>query len=322
MKIHRLISILLIIETKGPVKAKELAEKLEVSTRTIYRDVDTLCEAGIPLIASTGPTGGIQMVDTYSLGMKQLHEEDLLHLYLSSAGIKPTKGELALKINNALLKLQKHIPEKQKKLMDSAQTMFFIDENPWWGKTTTASCLDTLIQAIFTKTTLAMIYSSHSQSIRRVHPYGIVIKRLDWYLVAYCETRKAIRTFKCNRIEQATVLNEHYTVPASFNLESFWTVNQQQFKLNCAQNEYYPVSFQLHKQDTDLLPELEWLRSEEQDNNLTISANLFDETYAKRAILPLLGFAEIIAPEPIRNHAIALSQQLSARYIHLKLHER
>lgn len=81
MRLHRLIAILLLVESRGKIKAKELAEALETSVRSIYRDIDVLAESGIPLVATTGPNGGIALMEGYTVNLRRLHGEEVVQLF-------------------------------------------------------------------------------------------------------------------------------------------------------------------------------------------------------------------------------------------------
>lgn len=106
MRVHRMISILLLVEAKGRIKAKELAEELETSVRTIYRDVDALCEAGIPLTTDTGPNGGIHFLEGYTVGIKNLNGEDIINLYLNGMGVKADKQRVSVLKNFEIYEIE------------------------------------------------------------------------------------------------------------------------------------------------------------------------------------------------------------------------
>ncbi|WP_306440379.1 helix-turn-helix transcriptional regulator [Paenibacillus sp. VTT E-133280] len=111
MRLHRLIAILLLVESRGKMKANDLAEALETSVRSIYRDIDVLAEAGIPLLSTPGPNGGISLMEGYTVNLNQLHGEDVINLFLTGMGIH-TGGhtDSGLKLKATLLKLEKSLP--------------------------------------------------------------------------------------------------------------------------------------------------------------------------------------------------------------------
>ncbi len=203
MKVHRLISVLLLMESRRTLKAEELASKLEISTRTVYRDIETLCEAGVPLTTTTGPNGGIHLMDGYSSGISNLHEDDIVSIYLSDMGIQPDKkSDMAMKLNNTLLKLQKSLSKTQINSINNIKKKFYFDETSWWGHSKRLYNVDALIHSIFQSKAVKIAYQKYKGelSYRKIYPYGVVVKRMDWYLIAYCEKSKDTRTFKCERI--------------------------------------------------------------------------------------------------------------------------
>ena len=142
MRVHRLISILLLIESKGTIKAREIASKLEISLRTVYRDIDSLCEAGIPIATTPGPNGGIYLMEGYSGRIDCLHEEDIINLYINSMGIIPDKqSDMAMKLNNTLMKLQKSLSPNQISELNKIKKRFHFDDTLWWGNKTVLSNL-------------------------------------------------------------------------------------------------------------------------------------------------------------------------------------
>lgn len=319
LRVHRLISILLLIESRGSIKASELASNLEVSVRTIYRDIDTLCEAGVPLRTTTGPKGGVQLMDGYSTGIKNLHEEDFINLYLSGIGIQPVKeSDMSIKLNNTLLKLQKNVPIELSNNFEILRNRFHFDESPWWGSNIKLTNIDTLLLSVFKSEILTITYkkASGSSSVRRIHPYGIVVKRLDWYLVAYCEKSKDIKTFKCERIVDVEVSNGDFFISDSFSLNDYWNRSQQEFFQKCGDNERYPVQIKIQKEHVQLLSEFEVINMVEEETQLTITINLYDYTHALRVLLKNIASVEVIRPLVLRESIEHTLKHILQKYAH------
>jgi predicted DNA-binding transcriptional regulator YafY len=134
MRVQRLIAILLLIESRGQMKAKDLARALETSERTIYRDVDALCESGVPLVSATGPNGGIALMDNYRLDLNRLYRDDVVNLYLSGIGFHPDGSEASAKLRNTFLKLEKSLPAEYRLDIENARNRFYYDETPQVGQ--------------------------------------------------------------------------------------------------------------------------------------------------------------------------------------------
>lgn len=303
MRLHRLISILLLIEAKGSIKAKELADKLEISARTVYRDIEELCQAGIPIAATSGPNGGIHLMEGYSVGISHLQEEDIINLYLSGMGIQPDRqSDMGVKINNALLKLEKNLSKKQNIDLSNIKKRFHFDETPWWGEYQPLQNLDALMHSVFRSRKLEITYEKPNGELseRRIHPYGIVVKRTEWYMIAYCERSKEIRTFKCERIAKSRSLNEGFSLPEDFSLEQHWKKSEAVFKDACAERENYPVTIKLHKERADILSDLEVVKLKENQGYITATINMYYYGHAADSIMKIAWYVDIIQPEELK----------------------
>jgi predicted DNA-binding transcriptional regulator YafY len=304
MRVHRLISILLLIESKGMIKARDIATKLEISLRTVYRDIDSLCEAGIPLATTPGPKGGIYLMAGYSGGIGHLQEEDIINLYINSIGIIPDKhSDMALKLNNTLIKLQKNFSPNQISELNKVKKRFHFDDTLWWGENHRMNDIDTIIYGVLQSKGLEITYTKYNgaTSIRRVQPYGIVVKRMDWYLVGYCEKNKTIRSFKCDRILESKILNEFFEVPDVFNIEEYWRDAEDTFKNSCIQKEKYPVVIKLEKCKDDFLANLEVLDTKIEEDYIIVTINMYGFQFAVDDIMKLIRYAEIIKPIELRT---------------------
>ncbi len=306
MRVHRMISILLLIEAKGKIKAKELAEELETSARTIYRDVDALCEAGIPLTTDTGPNGGIHFIDGYTVGIKNLSGEEIINLYINSMGIKADRqSDMAVKVNSALLKLRNNLSSDLKKDLNKAQRRFYTDDVPWWGEKLELYNIDSIMEAVWQSKKLRITYEKHGGEItkRDIRPYGIVISEMNWYLIAYCEKSNEIRTFKCHRITECECQTERFIVPENFYVEEFWKENKKLFINRCSISEKYAVTLRIDKHQASVLKNLEIYEIKEDKNHIEAVVNMFTFEFAKRDIHEIIGYVEVIKPVELRNYA-------------------
>ena len=304
VKVHRLMSILLLIESRGTIKANELAEKLEVSLRTIYRDIDTLCELGVPLTTTTGPNGGIHLMEGYSSGLNHLHEQDLMNLYLSGMGIQPVKeSDMSIKLNHTLLKLQQHASIDGYTLMENMNKRFHFDEDSWWQDPIRLLDIDDLLSAVFRSSKIRITYEkvNGTSSIRIIHPYGIVVKRADWYVIGFCELSDEIRTFKCERIKAAETLKEEFLIPLNFSLQQYWDASKQAFIGKLIKAEQYHVQLSMSADYARHLSGYEVLSRLKNDSGLLLTINLYDYEYAKSVIYEQLPYIEVLQPEELRK---------------------
>jgi len=305
MRLHRMISILLLIESKGKVKAKELALELETSVRTIYRDIDALCEAGIPLTADSGPNGGIYFMEGYDVGIKNLQGEDIINLYLNGMGIKADRqSDMAMKLNNALLKLEKNIPHQLCDGINTIKRRFYVDDTPWWGEMHRLHNIDMLMQSVCRSRKLRIAYKKHKEelSFRNIRPYGIVVKEMNWYMIAYCEKSNGIRMFKCDRIIKCEYIDENFIIPEDFFIDEFWNRSSEAFINQCSQSEKYPVVIRIAKNRADILKSFEIYKIEETENYIDATINMFKYEFAVNDVLMIIGYAEVISPGELRSY--------------------
>lgn len=306
MRLHRMISILLLVEARDKIKAKELAEEFETSVRTIYRDIDTLCESGIPLTTDTGPNGGIHFVDGYTVGIKNLQREDIINLYLNCIGIKADKqSDLNIKFNTALIKFKKNLSSNLNYEINSIKNKFYVDDTSWWDKSPKLHNIDIFIQSVWLSQKLKITYEKHNGDItqRNIQPYGIVVKKNTWYLIAYCEKSKAIRTFKCTRITECHCMTQNFIIPEEFSIEQYWKKSKQLFKNKCSENEKYPVVIRINKNRTDILNNFEIYKIKEAEYYIDATINMYKYEYAIYDILDIISYAEILEPQELRDYA-------------------
>ncbi len=225
MRIHRLIAVLTLLESRGRMKARELAAALETSLRTVHRDIAALCEAGIPIAAVAGPCGGFELMSGYASRLHDLAHDEAVSLFLSGIGIQPHQHTDAhSSLMTALAKLEGSLPEQYRPDISVVRERFHFDPTNWWDDLTVPACLDVLRQSVWHLRKVRITYRkvNGQTSTRVVRPYGMVVKVMTWYLVGYCEKRREIRTFKCDRVDSAVMLDEGFTIPEGFGLADYW----------------------------------------------------------------------------------------------------
>lgn len=180
MRLHRLIAILLLLESRGRMKAKDLAEALETSVRSIYRDVDVLAESGIPLVSATGPNGGIALMEGYTVNLRRLQGDEVVQLFLTGMGMPAGgSGETSLLLKSALLKLEASLPAPYHEDIRTAQRRFLFDATPWWSGQAAVPYLEILRTAVWRgrKITADYLKVNGEKSLRKLQPYGLIVKQ-------------------------------------------------------------------------------------------------------------------------------------------------
>ncbi|HLG46166.1 MAG TPA: YafY family protein [Reyranella sp.] len=230
MRASRLLSILLMLQTRGRLTAEALAETFEVSVRTVYRDIEQLSAAGVPVYADRGPGGGFQLLDGFRTKLTGLTENEAETLFLSGLPGPATQLGLADQLLSAQLKLSAALPERSRTSAQKMAQRFHLDPVGWFRSSDQARLLPTLAHAVWTETVVEIGYR-RAQSIvtRRIHPLGLVLKAGTWYVVA--ERSGERRTYRVSNIEALTPSGDHFTRPKDFDLVRFWTESSRAFEV-------------------------------------------------------------------------------------------
>lgn len=210
MKIDRLISIIMVLLECNRISAAKLAEMFEVTPRTIYRDIETINLAGVPIISYPGVNGGIGIMEEYKIDRKLFTTSDITTLLMGLGNISSTLS--SKEIVNTLAKVKGLIPAEQIRDIEFKSNQISIDLTPWAGNKSLQPSLEEIKDALNERKLLCFKYSDRfgEKSDRRVEPYQLVIKETNWYLQAYCMTRQDYRIFKLSRISEIKILDETF----------------------------------------------------------------------------------------------------------------
>ncbi|QHQ61983.1 WYL domain-containing protein [Anaerocolumna sedimenticola] len=216
MKIDRLISIIMILLQRKKISATKLAEMFEVSTRTIYRDIETINSAGIPIITYPGINGGIGIMEEYKIDKKLFTTSDITALLMSLGSI--SRALTDDDIMNTLAKIKSLVPDEQIRDIELKSNQITVDLTPWIGYGKLHPNLEKIKKALDEKKFLSFEYSNSDgkKSNRKIEPYRLVLKKSNWYLQGYCTFRQEFRTFKLSRISSIEVLYETF-IPREFD---------------------------------------------------------------------------------------------------------
>ena len=230
MRASRLLSILLMLQTRGRLTAESLAETFEVSVRTVYRDIEQLSAAGVPVYADRGPGGGFQLLDGFRTKLTGLTENEAESLFLSGLPGPATQLGLADQLLSAQLKLSAALPERSRTSAQKMAQRFHLDPVGWFRSSDQAKLLPTLAHAVWTETVVEIGYRRAQSTVtRRIHPLGLVLKAGTWYVVA--ERSGERRTYRVSNIEALTPSGDHFTRPKDFDLVRFWTESSRAFEV-------------------------------------------------------------------------------------------
>lgn len=221
MRASRLVSIILLLQARGRLTAAQLAMELEVSVRTVYRDVESLHAAGIPLYGDAGHRGGYQLLEGYRTQLTGLSAEEAKALSLS--GLPGPAAELGLGsvLAAAQLKVQAALPPALAEQLGATAKKFHLDAIGWYAQAEDTPFLSAVADAVWRSAALRVRYrrwKAPTDVDRRLEPYGLVLKAGRWYLVA----APGPRTYRVDQILDLAVLEESFTIPESFTLAGYW----------------------------------------------------------------------------------------------------
>ena len=257
---NRLFEIVYILMQKRKTTAKELANRFEVSTRTIYRDIETLSGANIPIYASKGKDGGIGLLDEYVLNKTILSEEEQNQILFALQGMKKVKGQ------------------DEQDILEKLSILFNKKINDWikidfsnWGNAKEQR-FDMIKSAILNKQLVQFTYynSNGEESKRIVEPLQIWLKDKSWYLVSYCKLKQDYRIFKIARIKEVNMLQEHFEreLPKEENEQYNFKTIELELEINKAMTYRVYDEFEskeiMKKEDGNFIikviyPENEWV---------------------------------------------------------------
>jgi predicted DNA-binding transcriptional regulator YafY len=222
VRASRIVQLLLLLQTRGRLTAAQLAAELEVSVRTVYRDVDALHAAGVPLYGEAGHAGGYQLLEGYRTRLTGLTSTEAESLFLT--GLPGPAQELGLgsEVAAAWLKLTASLPPELRDRATRIQQRFHLDAPNWYAEPDTTPALAAAADAVWRGRRIRVDYHRwrHPTEVTRtLDPYGLVLKAGRWYLVA---ASKRISTYRVSQIRSLTVLDESFQRPAGFDLAAFW----------------------------------------------------------------------------------------------------
>ncbi len=210
MKVDRLVSIIMILLDKERIGAQELAELFEVSPRTIYRDIDSINLAGIPVRSVSGVGGGFEIMPQYKIDKKVFSADDLSVILMGLSGLSDMmRGD---ELIHALAKVKSFIPADRAREIELKANQIHIDLTPWMGNRNIRPYLNIIQTAMQVRKLLAFDYTNrYGNKIARIaEPYQLVLKGSQWYWHGYCQTRKDFRLFKLSRTSSLQMLDEAF----------------------------------------------------------------------------------------------------------------
>ncbi|MEV4013249.1 YafY family protein [Nonomuraea angiospora] len=322
MRASRLVSILLLLQTRGRMTAQDLAERLEVSVRTIYRDVESLHSAGIPLYGDAGPKGGYQLLDGYRTRLTGLTADEAESLFL--AGLPGPAAELGLGavVTAAQLKLMAALPVELRDRAGRIQERFHLDAPTWYRDQEPVTYLPAVADAVWNERRIQVRYrrwKAPQEVERRLDPYGLVVKAGRWYLVA--RAGEDVRTYRVSQILDLHPLPEGFTRPDGFDLAAYWQGYLAEFEARLRRGE---AVLRLSPRGVERVPDLmtpgvvaaarESAQPPDEEGWTRVTVPIESIEHALAEFLRLGTDVEVLAPAELRDRMAATATELAARY--------
>jgi predicted DNA-binding transcriptional regulator YafY len=320
MRADRLLSILMLLQARGRLTAQQLATELEVSVRTIYRDVDALSAAGVPVYAERGPGGGCALLDSYRTTLTGLTQNQVRALFMISIPAPLVELGVGPDVKAALLKLSAALPTARRTDEEHVRRRLHIDSVEWFQTGEPVPHLQTVQKAVWEDRKLYLTYHLpfDTRAEWLVDPYGLVAKASTWYLV--CARNGHVHALRVSHILDAHVADDSFERPPEFDLAAFW-------RSWCADVEssrpFYPVLARVAPGFVPWLPRFfgegvrdELTRADPPDAEGWIWITLAFETLfdARARILAMGGAVEVIEPQALRDSVLDYAAQIVALY--------
>lgn len=285
MEQSRLFKIVYHLLEKGKSTAPELAEKFEVSIRTIYRDLDTISAAGIPIYATQGKGGGIFIMQDFVLNKSLLSEQEKEQILMALQGISATEHN---QTDELLMKLSGLFQSKVTNWIE-------VDFSEWYKNTPNYDVFNLIKNAIFNQYTITFSYFARegNYSNRTVEPIKLIFKNKDWYLYGFCLLRNDFRFFKLTRIKDLEISSDTFIREVKSSHEIETVIKNKNFIH--AKLKFSPkVAFRVYDEFTDNV-------SKDNQENLYVNIDLPDNETLFSYILSFGDNVEILEPDYLRH---------------------
>lgn len=319
MRADRLLSILMLLQDRGRLTARGLAVELEVSERTIYRDMVALSTAGVPVYAERGPGGGCSLIDSYRTNLTGLTRHEVRALFMLNVPAPLADLGVDQDLKTALLKLSAALPEVFRPEGIRVRQRIHLDSTPWFHQEVQVPHMHTVQGALWQDRKLNLTYQlafdAHVEHI--VEPYGLVAKTNTWYLIFSREEVIFVR--KLTDVLDAELTQDRFDYPPDFDLVKFWTDwcteyegNQPQFTalVRLKQNLVHMLQHFKDPLITDITGE------DKLDGDGWYTMTLHFETFeeARKRLLNFGGAAEVLEPQALRSSIQDFAAQVQAIY--------
>lgn len=318
MRGDRLVSILLLLQAHRQITAKELAEKLEVSERTIYRDMEALSRSGIPVVAERGKNGGWSLLENYRTTLTGLKESEIRALFVPPSSQLLEDLGLARTSEEARNKLIASLPEMYQEHAKEAWNRIHVDTSTWRNRKEKINSFDVLKNAIWTQNKLKITYERADGEIidRVVEPLGLVAKGSRWYFIASKDNGE-IRNYRASRIVSAVPTADTFKRPKDFDLARYWASSTKAFIESLPRFEVWAEvspSIVSRLKFTDRFVQIASIGDQRKEGWVPVKLLFDTEDEAKGYILGFADQIRVVKPKELQNKILTMARAVLAFY--------
>jgi len=320
MLASRLLTILMLLQTRGRMSARELAKEFEVSVRTIHRDIDQLSAAGVPVYAGRGRSGGFALMDGYRTKLTGMTAAEAEAMFLT--GLPGPAAQLGLGdvLSAARLKLTAALPASMQPNAERIASRFHLDPTTWFHGADPLPALQPVARAVWSGRHVKLNYRASKDSepyARKLGPLGLVLKGGTWYLVAM--SGKAIRTYRVGLISEAVVTDEAFTRPKGFDLAAHWEQSSRAYESGLYREQadirVSPRGWELLELLGPYVTEAAAKTAKRDKQGWTrCSVPIESHGHAVREFLRLGDDVEVLGPAPLRDRLAETLNRTAKRY--------
>lgn len=312
MRADRLLSIILLLQTRGRMTARTLAEELEVSRRTILRDVNALSFAGVPVYSEGGHGGGFSLAEEYRTTLTGLNTLEVQSLFVSSNHEALRDVGLGDAGERLILKLLAALPNAQHSTADHIRQRLMIDPTWWWHDASISPFWEQIQRAVYEDRMIKAEYENYDgvRGERILSPYSLICKSSVWYLLA--ERDGELRTYRVNRFHSVKLLDQSFVRRSDFDLPAYWRARSKSTERF---STGYHCVLRVHPERISIIKTLlpgRWEQAANADDNgwMAISLSMDSELQAKMLVFGLAGFAEVVEPGALKEAVAAQAREI------------
>lgn len=318
MRADRLVSIMLLLQINRRITARELARRLEVSERTIYRDMEALSAAGIPVFAERGCSGGWALIEEYNTNLTGLSRPEIQALFAARPSRVLADIGLEKASDAAFIKLLAALPSIHRKDAEYMRQRIFIDATGWNRADEAFPSLSIIQEAVWRERKLVITYErlDCDPLVRELDPLGLVAKGSVWYLVA--ATGDEIRSYRVSRVTRAEILDEPSVRPEGFDLAGYWEQSTARFRQNLPR---YQAKVRASPRAVSFMPyagrfaKIERTGSPDKEGWVEVHVRFDVEEVACEYVLSFGSQMEVLEPASLREKVIEMARGVIDFYL-------